>query len=116
MFSIKLSSITSIRGGVVANPGFKLKLEMFATIAIPTARGAKTLAVPSPAIQRVDGRPVVFVERSPTEFEKRIVETGDQDQGWIEIRSGLRAGERVVTRGSFYVKSALLRELIGGEE
>jgi len=101
---------------VVANQNFKLKLEMFASIEIPAGEARKTLAVPAAAIQQVEGRPVVFVERSPSKFEKRIVETGVEDRGWIEIRSGLQPGERVVTQGSFYLKAALLRELIGGEE
>ena len=101
---------------VVPNEDGRLKLEMFATIEIPTEDVRRTLAVPSAAIQQVNGQPVVFVQRSKTEFEKRTVETGLQKGGWVEIRSGLRAGELVVTDGSFYLKSALLRELIGGEE
>ena len=35
---------------------------------------------------------------------------------WSEVRSGLHAGEKVVTNGAFYVKSALLKEQLGGGE
>lgn len=101
---------------VVPNPASKLKLEMFATVEIPTSGAMEILAVPVTAIQQVEGRPVVFLQRARTEFEKRDVETGVEDRGWVEIRSGLSAGDPVVTDGSFYLKSALLRELIGGEE
>ena len=101
---------------VVPNRNSRLKLQMFATIAIPTKRATKVLAVPSEAIQRIEERPVVFVQLSPVEFQKREVEIGPESDGWVEIRSGLRPGEHIVTKGSFYLKSALLRELIGGEE
>ena len=101
---------------VVANPGRRLKLEMFATVNIPTGRERNVLAVPASAIQLIDGKPVVFVQVSPAEFRKQEIETGAEADGWIEVLSGLRPGDRVVTQGSFYLKSALLRELIGGEE
>ncbi len=101
---------------VVANPGNRLKLEMFATVNIPTGRKRNVLAVPASAIQLIDGRPVVFVQVSPTEFRKQEIETGAEAGEWIEVLSGLRPGDRVVTQGSFYLKSALLRELIGEEE
>ncbi len=101
---------------VVANPGNRLKLEMFATVHIPTGRKRNVLAVPASAIQRISGRPAVFVQVSPTQFRKREIETGAEAGRWVEVLSGLRPGDRVVTQGSFYLKSALLRELIGGEE
>lgn len=101
---------------VVRNRVPRLRLEMFATIEIPTSGAEQMLAVPSAAIQQMSDRPVVFVQRSETEFEKRDVDTGVVDRGWVEIKSGVDAGDRVVTSGSFYLKSALLRELIGGEE
>jgi hypothetical protein len=33
----------------------------------------------------------------------------------VEVRGGLQAGEKVVSAGSFYLKTALLRERIGDE-
>ena len=33
----------------------------------------------------------------------------------VEVREGLKAGEKIVAAGSFYLKTALLRERIGGE-
>ena len=34
----------------------------------------------------------------------------------VQILTGVRLGEKVVTAGSFYLKSALMREQIGGED
>ncbi len=98
---------------VVANPGARLKLGMFATIDVPAGRSIESLAIPASAIQSVNGRPVVFKQRSASTFELSEVETGVEADGWIEIRHGLATGDTVITSGSFYAKTATLRELIG---
>ena len=46
------------------------------------------------------------------QFEQREVVLGMEASGWTEIRRGLKAGESVITTGSFYAKTAALRELI----
>lgn len=66
------------------------------------------LAVPSGALQRVDGIPIVFVKKAEG-FEKRVVEVGISGGDLIEVRSGLREGEQVVVGGAFLLKSELLR-------
>ena len=101
---------------VLSNNDGRLKLEMFATVTVPTKESRTGIAVPSAAIQEINGQSVVFVQTEPTKFEKRIVELGDETTDSTEIKSGLKVGEIVVSKGSFYVKSALMRELIGGEE
>ncbi|MCC7175217.1 MAG: efflux RND transporter periplasmic adaptor subunit [Bryobacterales bacterium] len=94
-----------------------LKLEMFATVDIPVEQTAPILAIPSSAIQQIDGRPVVFVRTSDVEFQRREVQTGIEAQGFTAIRAGLTAGEPVVSRGSFLVKTEFLKHLIeGGDE
>jgi len=100
---------------VVSNPRTRLKLDMFTTVEIPTEQTTEVLAVPTEAIQRINDRPVVFVKRSEAEFEQREVEPGTEAGGWTEVRRGLEAGESVITTGSFYAKTAALRELIGDE-
>lgn len=100
---------------VVDNPGKRLKLDMFATVEIPTQAVAPGVAVPSSAIQQIDNRTVVFVQRSETSFEQRQVTTGLDADGWIQILSGLREGDPVIAAGSFYAKTAALREQIGHE-
>jgi cobalt-zinc-cadmium efflux system membrane fusion protein len=101
---------------VLPNNDGRVKLEMFATVTVPTKESRTGIAVPSAAIQEINGQPVVFVQIEPTKFEKRIVELGERTPESAEIKSGLKVGERVVAKGSFYVKSALMREFIGGEE
>lgn len=100
----------------VPNRDGRLKLEMFATVQLPTPDGRQAVTVPSAAIQQVVDRPTVFVRAGPDEFEVRPVEAGTAAGNWVEIVSGVRPGEEVATQGSFYLKSTLLRAEIGGEE
>jgi cobalt-zinc-cadmium efflux system membrane fusion protein len=59
---------------------------------------------------------VVFVQRDATHFERREVTLGERGDQETQILAGVRPGEKVVTVGSFYLKSALMREQIGGED
>jgi membrane fusion protein, heavy metal efflux system len=101
---------------VVANPSHRLKLDMFATVDIPTSQRSDIPAIPAESLQTVDGRETVFVLESDTEFRQQVVRTGAESDGWIEVLEGVEAGDRIVTGGSFYLKSAFLRELIGGHD
>lgn len=101
---------------VLPNMDGRLKLEMFATVSVPTRESRTGVTVPTTALQEINAQPVVFVQIEPTKFEKRVVRVGERDEQKAEILSGLRASEKVVASGSFYLKSALMRELIGGEE
>jgi cobalt-zinc-cadmium efflux system membrane fusion protein len=101
---------------VIANRDGRLKLEMFATVEIPLPVKEEAIVVPAAAVQVVGDLRVVFVQKGETQFEKRVVEVGERSGDWVEIRSGLRAGERIVSEGAFYVKSALLKDQISGEE
>jgi cobalt-zinc-cadmium efflux system membrane fusion protein len=101
---------------VVPNKDGRLKLEMFADVFIPTKSGTATAVVPGAALQDIEGKPVVFVQRDATHFEKREVTLGERGEQEMQIVSGIRPGEKVVTVGSFYLKSASMREQIGGED
>jgi membrane fusion protein, heavy metal efflux system len=101
---------------LVQNNEGLLKLEMFATVEIPVDRASSVLTVPDASIQQIEGKPVVFIRKSDAEFQKREVQTGIMSGGFTEIRSGLQAGEKVASQGSFVVKTAFLRNLIGQKE
>ncbi len=99
---------------VVRNPDGRLKLGMFATIDIPSGRTYDALAVPSEAIQKIQERPVVFVRRSGTVFEQRQVETRLSSDGWVELLSGVSAGDAVIAAGNALAKAEALRDAPGG--
>jgi len=90
----------------VANPGRKLKPEMFATVELAQAAdAAPVLAVPEDALQDLDGKKVVFIAENETEFTARQVQSGRLAGGMVEIVSGLKEGERYAVKGSFILKS-----------
>jgi len=100
---------------VVANPDGALKLDMFARISVPTIEEREAVVVPADAVQQVNNQPVVFVRQSATRFERRDVRLGASAGDVVEILDGVKPGETVVAAGSFYLKTALLRERIGDE-
>lgn len=63
------------------------------------------LVVPNDAILDSGRQQVVFVERDGGEFEPRVVQAGAVAGDFTEIVSGLKAGERVVTRAAFLLDS-----------
>ncbi len=90
----------------VANPGRKLKPEMFASVELALASGAPpVLAVPEDSIQDLDGKKVVFVAESATEFAARQVQIGRTANGLVEIVSGLKDGDNYAIKGAFILKS-----------
>ena len=66
------------------------------------------LAVPREAIQRVEGRTLVFVKTDDA-FQRRQIETGVSTGDEVEVRSGLTLGDLVAADGAFLLKSEMLR-------
>jgi membrane fusion protein, heavy metal efflux system len=106
----------------VANPGERLKVGMFVEVGFQTsAAGAGTtggteLVVPSEAIQRIGERTIVFVPKDePGRFEVRDVEVGGEVGEYRRILSGLKLGEKVVTKGSFTLKTQKMKGELGEE-
>lgn len=100
---------------VVDNRDGALKLDMFAKVTLGTVEERQAMTVPTDAVQLVDNQPVVFVQQSATRFERKNVQVGRRAEGLVEILGGLTDGQSVVGKGSFYLKTALLRERIGDE-
>ncbi|HYJ89359.1 MAG TPA: efflux RND transporter periplasmic adaptor subunit [Pyrinomonadaceae bacterium] len=104
----------------VANPGERLKSGMFVEVGFQASAGTATgeeLMVPSEAVQRIGDRNVVFIPREgePGSFEVREVELGGVADGYQKVLSGLQVGERVVTKGSFTLKTQVMKSSIGDE-
>ncbi len=96
------------------NPGFELKPEMYGDVEFRTG-GAQMLAVPQSAVLNSGLRQVVFVDRGNGYLEPREVKTGRELDDRIEITSGLKAGERIVTSGNFLIDSeSQLKAAMGG--
>lgn len=96
----------------IDNRGGLLKPEMYGVVELESGASDEGLYVLQSAIQDLNGQPTVFVETARGRFEPRPVETGRSIDRLIEIRRGLRAGERVVTEGGFVLKSQLLKSAL----
>lgn len=101
----------------VTNHGRRLKPGMFATVRLPSADDAPpVLAVPEDALQELDGRKILFVAESDTEFAVRPVEVGRTSGGMVEVVSGLEEGERYVAKGTFTLKAEIRKGEIQGHQ
>jgi cobalt-zinc-cadmium efflux system membrane fusion protein len=100
----------------VPNADGRLKPEMYAQVTLSAGEPHEVLAVPAGAIQEIGGKPLVFVKTAKGSFERRDIAAGAEADGWVEVRSGVKEGERVATTGSFLLKSELLKGPMAGEE
>jgi cobalt-zinc-cadmium efflux system membrane fusion protein len=99
----------------VPNPRVELKLDMFATVRLPTKFSRHGLAVPNSAIQQWEDKNFVFVQTAPTKFMAREVGLGKVINSETEVMSGLRPGEPIVVNGSFHLKSIVRSKQLGEE-
>lgn len=97
---------------MVSNSERKLKPEMFANMLIPVSGSAKGVVIPEESLIRNQGSSYVFVVKNDTTFEKRLVEPGSVMNGFVEIRNGLNKGENVVSKGTFFLKSEMLKGML----
>jgi RND family efflux transporter MFP subunit len=86
------------------NAGLVLKPDMYADVEFRVNFPVE-LAVPADAVLDAGERKTVFVDRGNGFFEPRKVTTGERSGNRIQILSGLRAGERIVTSGNFLIDS-----------
>lgn len=96
----------------VPNASRKLRPEMFATASVEAPATRRGLFVPPEAAVLMQGQPTVFVEASGG-YEPRAVELGDTLRDRVQIRSGVKAGERVVVAGAYALKARVLKSQIG---
>jgi len=90
---------------VVDNPTQKLKPEMFATFRIITNADRQDLAVPLSAVVRDGDKASVWVAQPEHQFVQREVKLGLEQNGYVQILSGLQAGEQVATAGGLLLGS-----------
>ena len=92
-----------------------LKAGMFADVEITTTVLDNVLLISDAALQTEDDRQVVFVAFDDNRFEKRVVRLGLEQLGRVQVVEGLSVGDKVVTEGSFILKSELLKGELGEE-
>ena len=89
----------------VPNPEGRLRQGMFATVVFDPVLVRGALTVPTDSVLRTGRRNVVIVALGGGRFEPREVELGQLSEGLAEVRSGLAAGDEVVTSSQFLLDS-----------
>lgn len=99
----------------VDNADGRLKPGMFADVEIVTTILDNVLLIPDSALQTDGDDQIVFVALDGNKFEKRVVKLGLEQSGRVQILDGVKAGENIVTEGSFILKSEMLKGQLGEE-
>jgi Cu(I)/Ag(I) efflux system membrane fusion protein len=90
----------------LANPGGLLKPGMFAQLELSVGAKTKVLTVPVSAVIDSGARQMLLVQvgdANDGRFEPREVKLGARSQNYLEVLSGLREGELVVTSANFLI-------------
>lgn len=93
----------------VENPGNKLKPKMYARMKICVGEKEK-LTIPKSAIQEADSDKVVYMPLGNGKFKEQKIITGSEYGEMVNVISGLKSGDKVVTKGSFELRSETLKE------
>jgi cobalt-zinc-cadmium efflux system membrane fusion protein len=83
---------------LIVNPGV-LRPGVFATGQIQTGVGKLSIVVPESAVIEDGAAKVVFVSKGD-KYERREVTIGNESNNRVEVKSGLKQGEIVVTEGA----------------
>jgi cobalt-zinc-cadmium efflux system membrane fusion protein len=107
---------------VLTQPPPKWRPGLFATAEIVTEEVDVPLVVTHDAVQRVDGKEVVFVESAPGVFDARAVGLGrrgfpatGEREPVVELIDGIEAGQRYAAKNSFLLKAELGKSEAGHE-
>jgi multidrug efflux pump subunit AcrA (membrane-fusion protein) len=84
------------------------RVGMFANVYLETRTATNVVALPEEAIVKDNGRPTAYVLVDGENFQRRQLEIGVRDNGFVEVKGGVTEGERVVTKGAYAIKLASL--------
>jgi len=90
---------------VAQNPAKKLKKDMYVAATVRAAALENVLTVPEDAILRdSENEPFVYVQTASNEFARRQVALGESHHGRVQIKTGVKEGERVAGIGSLFLQ------------
>lgn len=97
----------------VKNEEYKLIPGMMVYVS-PDSESNSVLTVPKSALL-LEKMKTVWVKTDMNTFEQRMVTTGVENKEWVEIRSGLKEGELVVSSGAYLINSEFVLKKGGGQ-
>ncbi len=97
----------------LANPGQKLRADMYANVTFDTPSAHGVLAVPEDAVLHSGTRNLVVLARGGGTFQVREVDLGVNGNGLWEVKKGVDEGDQVVVSAQFLISSeSSLKEAI----
>lgn len=102
----------------LTNRGDLLRIGLFGVARVDVGAPSKATAIviPRSAVTQIGPKAVVFVKQPDGDFDVHEVVLGEGALGKVQVLSGLREGEQLVTRGVFTIKSAVLKGTFAEEE
>lgn len=97
---------------LIENPQARLKAGMFARAEIMNSAGETGIAVPDEAIVLLKGKPTVFKAEGGVLRPQGVEPCGGQG-GWTRVCAGLEEGDPVAVKGTYLLKSLLLKSELG---
>lgn len=97
------------------NSRAKFRPEMLGQAQIAATNSRQVLAVPVDSIQQIQDQDVIFVRTGPDRFAMHPVRTGETLGNRVVILEGANPGDQVVTKGSFVLKSEMLKSSMESE-
>jgi len=98
----------------INNTEGKLKPGMLADAVLEMKYKGSPLVIPRSAIIDTGNRKVVWLKNSDDSFMAKVIKTGLESEGYVEVKSGLIEGEEVVIEGNFLLDAQA--QLFGGYE
>lgn len=102
-------SQTTLARAILPNAGRIWLPGMYVNAVITIEKKTVPVAVPHTALQRMQDHDVVFVQQGDF-FEATPVILGEEDDQWVEIKSGLEPGQYYVSDNSFFLKAEIGKE------
>ncbi len=111
--AVDLRTRTVVARAPLTNDDGALRANLFGRGRIAVTDPSVAVLVPRAAVQRARGVHLVFVRMSEDSFEARRVSLGPAEGELVSVSGRVKAGDDVVTEGSFLLKTETLRESIG---
>ena len=98
----------------VPNDQGLLKIGMFAEVFVLSDKVVKGPSVPLSCLIEEAGQTICYVQIGGESFERRVLELGLKDGNRVEVRKGVTAGERVVSKGAYQLRLASASKAVPG--
>lgn len=98
---------------VLPNSEGRLRANLYGTARVRDTTAQSAVVVPSAAVQRAGEVWLVFVQQAVDRYEVRRVKVKGRSGGSVAVVGSVQPGDKVVTTGSFLLKTETLKDSIG---